>query len=141
MKKPYKYFIAGVLTVLLPIGVFILAIYALSFTLFNDRNTKDEIYVFSTIESPDKKFIVTIFSYSGGGAAGWSGRKVNIRKSAEIFDDKEYIFSTSSGTDIQTQWENNSILHIDYSANGQILSLYQSEWNKDKTIRILYNQK
>lgn len=145
MKKPYKYFIAGVLTILLPIGVLILFIYSLSFaiekTLFSSKDSKDDIHILSTINSPDNKIIATTFYYSGGGAAGWSGRKVSVRKDDENFDDREYVFSASSGTNIQTVWENDSTLRISYSTDDQILSLTQKEWNKDKTVKILYNQK
>ena len=141
MKKPFKYFIIGILTILLPLGLFILFIYSLSFAFFGGKNSKDDIHTLSTLNSPDNKFIATTFYYSGGGAAGWTGRKVNIRKSDEDFSDREFVFSASSGTDIQTVWENDSTLQINYSTDDRILSLYQKEWNSDKTVKIIYNQK
>ncbi|CAN5747608.1 hypothetical protein BH24ACI2_BH24ACI2_07280 [soil metagenome] len=145
MKKPYHYFIAGVATILLPVGIFILLIFALSFavenTLFNDKSAKDNIYILSEINSPNQKSVVTTFNHSGGGAAGWSGLKVNVRKREENFDSSEYVFSTNSGTKVQTNWENDSTVSISYSSNDRILSLYQKGWSKDKTVKILYKKK
>lgn len=141
MKKPYFYFIAGVATILLPVGVFILFIWVLGSAVektFSNNDRKDNIYNLSTSNSPNQNFISTTFSNSGGGAAGWCGQKVNIRKRDEVFDSGEYVFSTNCGTKILTNWEDNNTIRISFSPNDKYLSLYQKGWNKDKTVKILY---
>ncbi|MGI8543033.1 MAG: hypothetical protein ACR2MD_06080 [Aridibacter sp.] len=137
--KKFKYFIAGVLIILLPLGFFFLLNFGLEAILFDGKN-KDDIHIMSAVNSPDKKLIATTFSYAGGGAAGWTGIKVNIRKRIEKFNPNKYVFSVSSGTEIKTEWENNSIVYINYKPNDNIISVFQKERNEDKTVKIIYNK-
>lgn len=125
--------------ILIPVGFLVFLNFGLEALLFDGEN-KDEIHIMSAVNSPDKNHIATTFFYSGGGAAGWTGIKVNIRKRSEKFNPDEYVFRVSSGTEIKTEWKNNSIVHINYSTEDYIISLSQKKWNEDKTVKIIYNK-
>lgn len=143
MKKPRFYFIAGVTTILLPVGIFILFIWILSLAIenaFSNNDRKDDIYILSTVNSPNQRLIATTFNDLGGGAVGWCEANVNIRKIEESFDSGEYVFSAHCGTKIQIDWEDDATIRISYSPDDNVIDLYQGGWSKDKTVKILYSK-
>lgn len=143
MKKYYWYFIGGLATVFIPVGVMFLIILifaaALGGVLTSDN--KSHITVLAENTSPNQKYIVTTFSSMGGGAAGWCSAKVSIRRSEQDFNQDESVFSSHCGTKISTDWENDGRLRISYSTDEEMIGMNQKGWNPDKTVKIIYKGK
>lgn len=142
MRNPFVYISAGVATILIPILGILGLFYALVWSLeraFTDMGSTTNILV--TAASPDQKNIATSYVNMGGGAAGWCSTSVNLRRSDEEMNVKDYVFSSHCGTKIELVWESNDILRISYTPDSENFGIFQKRWNTDNSIRILYSGK
>lgn len=83
----------------------------------DDWKTTDEVEVLSESKSPDGKYIVTVFSCSGGGAAGYTYTNVNLREASEPLDQRDFLLGEhlwSSFSDITVNWEDPVNLEVTY---------------------------
>jgi len=141
MWKQIRYFVAGALSFLMVYG----CLWLLGFLLeksFDNMFKGNDIVMVSDMPSPNHGLISTIYVNSGGGAAGWCYKEVNLRKNSEAFDAKKgEVFSTDCGTDVEFSWRGDDTAIIKYSTNGISASLTQKSLSDDKAVRVLYQTK
>ena len=145
MRKPAFYYLAGVLTVIAPI----LLLWGFGLWLKSAIGESD-YDVISTSPSPDEKFVATIYSVMGGGAAGWCNIRVTVNPQNEPFSierektEGKYVVSTiSCGSQVEAKWEEGRNLTIIYtmpSADSGI-SIYKKPVDWDRTVKIGYVEK
>ena len=83
----------------------------------DDWKATDEVEILSETKSPDGKYIVTVFSCSGGGAAGYAYTNVNLRKVSETLDQRDFLLGEhlwNSFSDIKVKWRDSSNLEVTY---------------------------
>jgi len=83
----------------------------------DDWKTTDEVEVLSESKSPDGKYIVTVFSCSGGGAAGYTYTNVNLREASEPLDQRDFLLGEHlwhSFADISANWKDSETLEVVY---------------------------
>jgi hypothetical protein len=98
------------------------AILTLVMTLFvgcgnDDWKITDEVQILSESKSPDGKCIVTVFSCSGGGAAGYTYTNVNLREVSETFDQRDFLLGKhlwNCFTDLSADWKDSETLVVTY---------------------------
>ena len=83
----------------------------------DDWKTTDEVEILTESKSPDGKYIVTVFSCSGGGAAGYCYTNVNLREASETLDQRdcllgEHLWNSFSG--ITVNWRDATDLEVAY---------------------------
>lgn len=97
-------------------------IFALAMTLLagcgkDDWKITDEVEILSESRSPDGKYIVTVFSCSGGGAAGYAYTNVNLREASETLDQRDFLLGEhlwNSFSDITVNWRDSANLEVTY---------------------------
>ena len=97
-------------------------IFALAMTLLagcsnDDWKATDEVEILSESKSPDGKYIVTVFSCSGGGAAGYAYTNVNLREASEKLDQRDFLLGEhlwNSFSDITVNWQDPENLEVTY---------------------------
>lgn len=83
----------------------------------NDWKTSDKVETLSESKSPDGKYIVTVFSCSGGGAAGYAYTNVNLREASEKLDQRDFLLGEhlwNSFSDITVNWQDSENLEVSY---------------------------
>ena len=83
----------------------------------DDWKTTDTIEVISEAQSPDGKHVATVFSCSGGGAAGYTYTNVNLRIAADDFNQRDFLLGThnwNSFADIEVRWKDAKNLEVSY---------------------------
>lgn len=83
----------------------------------NDWKTTDDVQVLSEAKSPDGNHIATVFSCSGGGAAGYVYTNVNLRKAEEELNQREFLLGKhlwNSYANISVEWKDSATLDIVY---------------------------
>lgn len=97
---------------LLPLILLVLVAYAL-----RDMGGGGEYNVISSTYSPDGKYVVIVYSGSGGGAAGWTFFRATVNSADEPFDPEndKYILDIKGGSEIQPVWEGSNNLVITYT--------------------------
>lgn len=143
MKKPIFYYLAGVLsTIAVPL--------ALWGILYSTAGGGSDYNVISTSSSPDGKYVVTIYSSIGGGAAGWSSIRATVNPVSEPFsiereksDGRYMVFDVSYGDEVEAKWETNRNLLITYrNVNGDSgITIYKKPKDWDGEVKIKYNEK
>ncbi|MCH1502381.1 MAG: DUF5412 domain-containing protein [Verrucomicrobiales bacterium] len=79
--------------------------------------TTDEVEIVSESKSPDGKYIVTVFSCSGGGAAGYAYTNLNLREASETLDQRDFLLGEhlwNSFSDITVNWRDSVNLEVTY---------------------------
>lgn len=97
-------------------------IFALAMTLLagcgnDDWKTTDDVEILTESKSPDGKYIVTVFSCSGGGAAGYTYTNVNLREASETLDQRDFLLGEhlwNSFSDITVNWRDATNLEVTY---------------------------
>ena len=103
-----------------------------------NEKVKEQIEILSTATSSSNDYVATVYTVSGGGAAGYVYKVVNLRKQAESFDPKKGIIFSASGTrEVSLQWEDNESLVVKHSKAGNIYT-QAKQWGSGKKIRITY---
>ncbi len=83
----------------------------------DDWKTTDEVEILSESKSPDGKYIVTVFSCSGGGAAGYTYTNVNLREASEPLNQRDFLLGEHlwrSFADISANWKDSATLEVVY---------------------------
>ncbi len=149
MRKPIFYYLAGILTVVAPIVL----LWGLNLMLENALGFGgggSNYDVKSTSLSPDGKFVATVYSAMGGGAAGWCSIRVTVNPQSEPFSverektEGKYVVSTvSCGSQVETEWEGERNLLIAYTVPGgdSGISIYKKPVDWDGTVKIRYVEK
>lgn len=84
----------------------------------NDWKKTDTVTVLSESRSQDGKHIATVFSCSGGGAAGYAYTNVNLRKASETLNQRDVLLGErlwNSYEDISVSWKDATTLEVSYS--------------------------
>lgn len=103
-----------------------------------NKRVKEQVDIVSMTTSPNKEYVATIYTVSGGGAAGYVYKVVNLRKKAERFDPKKgIIFSITGAGEVALSWGDNEHLTIKHSKAGNVYA-QAKEWGSEKKIRISY---
>lgn len=83
----------------------------------DDWKSTDDVEILSESKSPDGKYIVTVFSCSGGGAAGYTYNNVNLREVSETLDQRNFLLGKHlwhSFADISANWKDAETLEVSY---------------------------
>jgi hypothetical protein len=83
----------------------------------NDWKTTDKVEVISEAKSPDGKHVATVFSCSGGGAAGYTYTNVNLRRATDDFNQRDFLLGKhnwNSFADIEVLWNDAKNLEVSY---------------------------
>jgi hypothetical protein len=102
------------------------------------KKPEEQIDIIATATSPSNDHVATVYTVSGGGAAGYAYRVVNLRKQSETFNPKKGVIFSATGTrEVTCRWEDNEHLMVNHSKAGNIYT-QAKEWGSDKIIRISY---
>ncbi|MDG2124301.1 MAG: hypothetical protein P8J87_11410 [Verrucomicrobiales bacterium] len=83
----------------------------------SEWKTTDDVEIISESKSPDAKYIATVFSCSGGGAAGYSYTNVNLRKTSDEFSQRDFLLGKhlwNSYNEISVDWKDSTNLDVSY---------------------------
>jgi hypothetical protein len=151
MSKPILFFVAGVVTTIVVAAILILPTWLMADALDLGSDKSISYNIVTTNNSPDGQHVATIYSASGGGAAGWCTQYVAITKKDVPFDvvtkDKEsplQVFNTTCRSEIALDWKDNKSLLITYSFTGSSEfgdHIYQKILSDDKEIKISFASK
>lgn len=142
-RRQLSFFVAGLATILAPIGLAMLAFFLLIWSverLFQSSGG-ETIDILQSVSSPDQINVASTYRSMGGGAAGWCSTSVNVRSAWEEMKTKDYVFSSHCGTRVDLAWKDSGILRISYLPEEENFGITQKMWNNKKTVRILYAEK
>ena len=107
--------------------------------LFSGDNARD-VLVASTEVSPDSTRITTVYTMSGGGAAGWCYQYVGVRRTDQPFepDSGVLVQTRCSGVDVSVRWRGTSELRISYSRGAETFTRHSSV--DDGSVQIAYEE-
>jgi hypothetical protein len=140
MRKPILYYLAGVLSAIaVP-----LALWGILYSAVGGSDYD----VISTSTSPDKKYVATVYSSMGGGAAGWCSIRATVNPTTEPFsiereknEGKYVVFNVNCGSEVEAQWETNKNLLITYKNlnNDFGITVYKKpiDWYREVKIRYI----
>lgn len=83
----------------------------------NDWRSTDQVKILDERKSPDGKHTATVFYCSGGGAAGYTYTNVNVRRSSEPLNQRDFLLGQHlwhSFADISLSWEDATTLRVAY---------------------------
>lgn len=141
MRKPIRYFLAGVICFVIIYACLWLAGFLIERAFKGAIGGSDILGATDSI-SPNQQYVATTFTDMGGGAAGWCFRGVTLRKSDQQFDpNKNRVFNIQCNTEVTIAWRDERTVLISFSTDAESVSLDQQSWSDDKTIRILYDGK
>lgn len=136
MKKILIYYFAGILTVIVLIGI-------VSYLFTGSSDYKIE----SIEKSPDSTHNATLYSVMGGGAAGWCYVRVAVTADKEQFklgkEKNEYekmVFEVSCSSIVKLHWKSNNYLVIEYTGprNEDSIRLWKRIISSDRVVTISY---
>jgi len=147
MRKPIFYFVTGALSV---IAVFaMLWSFGLIFENALDLGGGDGDYnVINTSPSPDGKYVATVYTGMGGGAAGWCYIRVTVNPVNEPFsierekkEGKYMVFNISCSSEVETKWGGDKNLLVSFkvpsSESGFSMYRFPADWNREIKIRYM----
>jgi hypothetical protein len=147
MKKPIFYFIAGILSVIAVLVT--LWGYGKIFEL--DLGGGDSEYnVLNTSHSTDSKYVATVYTRMGGGAAGWCDIRVTVNPVNEPFsaererkEGKYVVFNISCNSEVEVKWEGaeNLLVSFKVPSSESGFSMYRKPVTWDRKIKIRYLEK
>jgi hypothetical protein len=121
------------------------AVCTLLFSCAKNSNDSSDWQVISTLRSPNGDYDATIYTVSGGGAAGWCEQRMEIHSSNNPFNmerakkEADFCFSASCGSKVEMYWESNSpALQIKYTIGAEGISTYQRRMAPNLPVRIDY---
>jgi len=93
------------------------------------RSSDVDVDIISTIVSPNKEYVATIYYISGGGAAGYVYGLVNLRRQEDTFNPKKgIIFQVTHTQNITVMWKDDVHLMIKHSKPSSLLT-QAKEWS------------
>ena len=104
------------------------------------------VQVLESLESPNANYTATTYTYMGGGAAGWCGKRVTVNSKAFPFSwekEKErggYSFEVSCHSNVDLKWEDDRHLMVGYSGSQDKFGIRVSQkpTGFDETVNIHY---
>ena len=87
----------------------------------DDWRRTDKVEIITELESPDGTHVSTVFFCSGGGAAGYTYNNVNLRKTGDDLDQRDFLlgkYNWHSFKDINITWIDSATLQVSYRWNG-----------------------
>lgn len=109
----------------------------ISCTSSNARKDED-IAIVTSKNSPSKDYIATVYIASGGGAAGYVYRLVNIRNRSEPFNsEKGIVFQMAGATELNIDWKDNHHFIIEY-AKGASIYTQEKTWGDEGMVQVIY---
>jgi len=148
MKKPIFYFIAGILSVIAVLVT--LWGYGQIFENIDFGAGASEYNVLNTSHSPDGKYVATVYTRMGGGAAGWCDIRVMVNPVNESFsierekkEGKYLVFNISCNSDVEVKWEGaeNLLVSFKVPSSESGFSMYRKPVAWDREIKIRYLEK
>ena len=104
----------------------------------------DDWRVTKAVTAPSGEYVATIYTVSGGGAAGWCEQRMEINATNNPFSmeraksGSEYCFSASCRSEIEVLWESHSeAVQVKYSI-GSGVSTFQRRMAPNLPVRIDY---
>jgi hypothetical protein len=77
---------------------------------------QERVDIVTTIPSPNKEYLATVYVISGGGAAGYVYKLINMRKREEPFDSKKgIIFLVTRTRALTLTWQDNQHVTVKHS--------------------------
>lgn len=103
---------------------------------FTQDNAQEQVDIVTTIPSPNKEYLATIYVVSGGGAAGYVYKIINLTKREDPFDSKKCIvFLVTRTRALALTWQDNQHVTVKHSQPGGV---YTKATLWDSKIRISY---
>lgn len=98
-----------------------------------------EVNVRSVAVSPDKTRVATSYTVSGGGAAGFVYKCVNVRAATEPFAPTAgVVFQMSANSELAVRWEAEGTLIVEHPKDATVYTA-EPEWKDDMTtVQIRY---
>ena len=106
----------------------------------NETATQEtEVNVRSVAVSPDKTHIATSYTVSGGGAAGFVYKCVNVRAATEPFAPTAgVVFQMSGNSELAVRWEADGTLIVEHPTDATVLTSDPDWKDGTATVRIRY---
>lgn len=146
--KSFLYFLAGAFTVIAIIAVYVFGQLGLLSSMFLLVGSGGSEYrVIGSSSSPDGKYVATVYSKMGGGAAGWCSIRVTVNPENQPFSierEKQYgkyvVSDVSCGSEVEARWEGDRSLLITYKGpSGESgISVYKKPVDWDREVKIRY---
>lgn len=147
MRKPIFYYIAGILSAI-AVLVMLWGFGLILENAFDFGGGGSDYNVMSTSRSPDGKYVATVYTGMGGGAAGWCSIRVTVNPVNEPFsierekkEGKYVVFNISCNSDVEAKWEGDKNLLVSFKVpSGESgFSVYRKpvDWNGEIKIRYL----
>src|SRR5262245_13174760 len=147
MKKPIFYYIAGILSV----AAVVVTLWGFGRIFELDLGGGDSEYnVLNTSHSPESKYVATVYTRMGGGAAGGCDIRVTVNAVSETFsterEKKEgqyMVFNISCNSDVEVKWEGaeNLLVSFKVPSSESGFSMYRKPVAWDRKIKIRYLEK
>ena len=143
MRRPIFYYLARVLT-----GVVVLIALWGSRSILRDVVGGSQYTVTNTSPSPDGKFVATVYTAMGGGAAGWCSTRVTVNPVDEPFsiareqtEGKYVVFTVSCGNEVKLKWDSERNLLVSYrnlnKSSGISTYKTSTDWGREVNLRYL----
>ena len=109
-----------------------------------------EYNVLNTSNSPDGKYVSTVYTRMGGGAAGWCDIRVTVNPVNEPFsiereekEGKYVVFNISCNSEVEVKWEGvkNLLVSFKVPSSESGFSMYRKPVDWDREIKIRYLEK
>ena len=96
----------------------------------------------SVVASPNRTHVATSFDVSGGGAAGFVYKCVNLRPATQPFAATAgVVFQMSGNAEPTIRWEANGMLIVEHPREATVYTS-ESEWKAESgTVQICYRPK
>jgi hypothetical protein len=149
MKKPIFYYTAGILSVI----AVLVTLWGYGQMLQNALDLGvggSEYNVLNTSNSPDGKYVATVYTRMGGGAAGWCDIRVTVNPVNEPFgiereekEGKYVVFNISCNSEVEVKWEGakNLLVSFKVPSSESGFSVYRKPVDWDREIKIRYLEK
>jgi hypothetical protein len=149
MKKPIFYYVVGILSAI----AILVTPWGLGLVIENIVDFgggAGEYTVLNTSHSPDGKYVATVYTGMGGGAAGWCVIRVTVNPINEPFsierekkEGKYVVFNIGCNSDVEVKWEDAKNLLVSFKgpSSESGFSVYRKPVDRERVIKIRYLEK
>lgn len=74
----------------------------------------------SRCNSPDEQYVIAMFQIYGGGAAGFSAKRIALVKAGSQIDTDEYLYRVNGPSEVRFEWRSARHLVIGYPETGAL---------------------